>query len=267
MSAKSSDKKSQKDLPCALIPARFDSKRLPGKPLLSLGSMSLIERTYRNALSMKLFGDIFVLTDDERIYKHVQNFGGQVLMTPANCSSGTHRSAIALQQNENLITSSLIVNLQGDEPFVPKAAVSALLQIMQRYPAANIATCAAPLAEGDFLKNSVVKCVFNLAGDALYFSRAGIPARKDNAPSKSVKRMFRYRHIGIYAYRRQFLPIYAQLADTPLQILEDLEQLKALEHGFGIKVACCESECPLGVDTATELELARQLATQRDQAL
>lgn len=265
MPAKPPVKEISKTPTCALIPARFASKRLPGKPLVPLGSMSLVERTYRNAMSMKLFDEVFVLTDDERVQKHVQNFDGKVLMTPSSCSSGTHRCAQALQQYEQLIKSPLIVNLQGDEPFIPKAAVSALLKMMQRYPMANIATCATPLKEEDFAKNSVVKCVFNLAGDALYFSRAGIPARKADAPSKVVKRMFRYRHIGIYAYRRQFLPIYSQLADTPLQILEDLEQLKVLEHGFGIKVACCEADCPLGVDTESELELARQWIDQRDQ--
>ncbi len=244
--------------PCALIPARFGSKRLPGKPLLSLGAQSLIERTYRNAQSMDLFSDIIVLTDDKRIQKHVLGFGGKVLMTPTNCTSGTQRIAQALEQHADAIEGSIIINLQGDEPFVPKAVVVALLQIMQRYPAASMATCAVPVSAGDFAKNSVVKCVFNQSGDALYFSRASIPARKLDSPSKGVKRLFRYRHIGIYAYRRSFLPIYAKLAETPLQLVEDLEQLKILEHGYSMKVACCEIECPLGIDTEEDLELARE---------
>lgn len=243
--------------PCALIPARFGSRRLPGKPLLSLGSKSLIEQTYRNAQSMNLFSDIIVLTDDKRIQKHVQGFGGKVLMTATSCTSGTDRIAQALEQSGTAIKGQLLVNLQGDEPFLPKAVVEALLHLMVRYPAATMGTCAVPVSAVDFAKNSVVKCVFNQAGDALYFSRAGIPARKLDSPSKGVKRLFRYRHVGIYAYRRSFLPIYAKLVETPLQILEDLEQLKILEHGYGMKIACCEIECPLGVDTEEDLELAR----------
>lgn len=246
-------------LPCAMIPARFASKRLPGKPLLTIGSMSLIERAYRNALAMELFGEIFVLTDDKRIQKHVQSFGGNVLMTNANCNNGSQRIAQALSMHEALVAAPIIVNLQGDEPFVPKEAVAATLQMLQRFPQANISTCAVPLKEGDFELNSVVKCVFTLAGDALYFSRASIPARRSDAPTKGVKRLFRYRHLGIYAYRRPFLQIYSQLADTPLQLLEDLEQLKILEHGFGIKVATCDLDCPLGVDTEADLIRVREL--------
>lgn len=244
--------------PCAMIPARFASKRLPGKPLLNIGSMSLIERAYRNAVAMDLFGEIFILTDDKRIQKHVQGFGGRVLMTSATCANGTHRIAQALQEHEALVRAPIIVNLQGDEPFMPKEAVAATLQMLQRYPQANIATCAVPVKEGDFDLNSVVKCVFTLSGDALYFSRASIPGKRSDAPTKGVKRLFRYRHLGIYAYRRAFLPIYAQLADTPLQLLEDLEQLKILEHGFHIKIASCDLDCPLGVDTEADLQRVRE---------
>lgn len=229
--------------------------------------MSLIERAYRNAVAMNLFGEIFILTDDKRIQKHVQGFGGQVLMTSPTCSNGTHRIAQALHEHDPLVRAQVIVNLQGDEPFMPKEAVAATLRMLERYPQANIATCAVPMKEGDFEINSVIKCVFTLSGDALYFSRAGIPGKRSDAPSKGVKRLFRFRHLGIYAYRRAFLPIYAQLADTPLQLLEDLEQLKILEHGFGIKVASCDLDCPLGVDTEADLQRARKDAAINESAM
>lgn len=237
-----------------VIPARWASTRFPGKPLAMIAGRSLVERVWRRAAASRRAAGSWVATDDERIADHVRAFGGQVVMPPGEFATGTDRIAAAI----DLISAQLgaepaqIVNIQGDEPLIDIGRVDEIIDALQQGDA-DIATLASPIGDaGTFSNRDVVKVVCDLRGYALYFSRAPIPWE-----GTTIAR----RHIGVYGYQTAALRRFATLPRSPLETAESLEQLRALQNGFRIRVL--DATAPhLGVDrpedvTRVERELAR----------
>lgn len=232
----------------AVIPARFGSKRFPGKPLSLIQGKTLIQRTYENALLCPILDRIVIATDDERIFDHAKSFGAEVLMTDPNCPNGTERIAEVLAKTEH--DADIIVNVQGDEPCVTPEVIIALVQALVDNPEIPMSTVITRIKKReDSLNPSVVKCVIDQKGRALYFSRQLIPGNKEIQYTESTPY---YSHIGLYAYRKEFLFQYLKLSPTPLQLAEDLEQLKVLEHGYLIQTATVD-HVNLGVDTPEDI--------------
>ena len=237
----------QRSRTIGMIPARYQSSRFPGKPLAVMAGKTLIQHTYENAKQSGCFDELIVATDDERIFKHVEEFGGRVVMTSVEHLNGTDRLTEALILCPDVQDASLVVNIQGDEPCVEAGIFKKLIELLQTDSEAVMATVVTPVSELVEMQDpSIVKCVFDLHGNALYFSRAEIPGVFAGT-AKTV-----YRHIGIYAFRPDFLLRYGQLPATPLQLSESLEQLKVLEHGYRIKIAVVSGESP-GVNTPEDI--------------
>lgn len=221
-----------------IIPARYASTRFPGKPLASILGKTLLHRTYDNALKAKSLEEVIIATDDIRIFEHAQQFGAKAVMTSQECPTGTDRIQEVLEKEKNLF-SDIIVNIQGDEPCIDPLTIDKIVDCLANDLSAVIATPIAKILNPEDASNpSIVKCVKSAQDNALYFSRALIPAGRTGEFRFDINY---YRHIGIYAYRREFLPKYRELNATPLQLAEDLEQLKVLEYGYKIKVAVVES--------------------------
>lgn len=240
-----------------IIPARFASTRLPGKPLINISGKSLIQRTYENALRFKALNEIIVATDNLDIFNHVKSFGAKVVMTSPNCSNGTERLAEVIENNPYLLSADYIFNIQGDEPFLDSKTVDSVLFALQSDKEVQVGTAAVKVSSKEQALNpSIVKCVIDKRNRALYFSRSLIPFDRDN--TFNTEKNFFLRHLGIYCYTPEFLINYKSLSPTPLQELENLEQLKILEHGYPIKVAILKEEIEsIGVDTfedVTKLE-------------
>lgn len=244
-----------------LIPARYASTRFPGKLLAPILGKSLIQHTYENAKRYKDFKEIIVLTDDEKILDHVKTFGGQALMTSSSCLTGTDRIVEALMKYPHLQENDFIVNVQGDEPVLDVKIIREALELLTEDKEASCATAVVPLRNYEEATNpSCVKCVMDLKGNALYFSRSLIPYSKEGSYDNSFTTY--YRHLGFYCFRTDFLLQYKDLCPTPLQLSEDLEQLKILEHGFRMKVAVV-SELSAGahVDHPEDIERIERLLT------
>jgi len=234
-----------------IIPARYGSSRFPGKPLANISGKSLIQRTYENAQRCRSLQDLIVATDDERIFKKVLEFGGKVVMTSPTCPTGTERLAEAVKQNSDYDDVELIINIQGDEPLIDPTTLEQVIHALQESPEADMSTAVVKITSKEEAEDhSTVKCIINLKGEALYFSRTLIPNGHQGQWQPNVTY---YKHLGSYAYRRHFLIHYAELAPTPLQIAENLEQLKVLEHGSIIKVAIVE-DASIGVDTLADIQ-------------
>ena len=232
-----------------IIPARYASTRLPGKPLLDLAGKPMIQRVVEQVAKAARPSRIIVATDDSRIFAAVRSFGGEACMTSAAHRTGTDRLA---EVARSLPEADLILNVQGDEPLIPPESLDALAAAFGGRPELQMATLMTPMAEEDYGNPAAVKVVASLDGHALYFSRSLIPYPRQIAPESRP-----FKHIGVYAYRRDFLLSYAALPQTPLEKTESLEQLRALEHGYRIRVI----ETPfqsIGVDTPEDLERARQ---------
>lgn len=233
-----------------VIPARWASTRFPGKPLAPIAGVSLIRRVYERAALSRRAGDVYVATDDERIADHVTRFGGRVLKPDGDFQTGTDRIAAAVRLLE--ARPDQVINVQGDEPLIDMGSVDAVIDVLQS-TAVDIGTLACPLeTDGEYTSRDVVKVVTDLEGNALYFSRAPIPFG-----SRSDAR----RHIGLYGYQTGALFRFASLAPAPLERAESLEQLRALQNGFKIRVL--HTDRPhLGVDrpedvARIEAELAK----------
>ena len=221
---------------CVVIPARYASSRFPGKPLTLIAGLSLLERTYRQVGLCPHVDACIIATDDPRIAAHAKAFGADVVMTSPSCPSGTDRIAEAVASRPDLQAASLIVNVQGDEPCVDPQTISKVIFTLNDSPDAAMSTAVAPIrSEEELLNLSIVKCVKTISGRALYFSRHAIPGSKGGSRLDGPFPYFR--HIGIYAYKPGFVVRYAALPPTPLQQAEDLEMLRAMEHGFFIAVA------------------------------
>lgn len=232
----------------AVIPARYGSTRFPGKPLSLIHGKSLIQHTYENALRCPLLDQVIIATDDNRIFDHAQGFGADVIMTDPSHSNGTERIAEVISKLPS--PPDIVVNIQGDEPCVAPTLIEALVKVLIDTPEAPMSTVITPLTSlADAHNPSVVKCVIDTKGRALYFSRHLVPGTKGGKmdPDHAY-----YSHIGLYAYRTPFLFQYLELPSTPLQLAEDLEQLKVLEHGLSIQTAIVE-HISMGVDTPEDI--------------
>jgi len=229
-----------------IIPARYGSTRFPGKPLALILGKTLIERTYIQAKKCSLLDAVVIATDDQRIFDCAKGFGADVVMTSPSCLNGTERLWDAVKNNSELLSADIYVNIQGDEPTVEPETIAALVRALKENPNECMATLVTRLTDPEKIASpSICKCVFNTAGHALYFSRSPIPFQMT---SSNV-----YKHIGLYAYRSDFLKTYVTLQNTPLQIAEDLEQLKVLEHGYKIIVSEVGSDA-LDVNTQEDIQ-------------
>lgn len=248
----------------AIIPARYQSTRLPGKPLAAIAGEPMIRWVYERARNARLVDEVWVATDDERIHKTVERFGGNSRMTSAKHQSGTDRVAeLAKTMNWDLV-----VNVQGDEPLLDATMIDALVDCMRKNSAVRMATLRQEITSRDDLLNpDIVKVVCDKDGCALYFSRAPLPywreawQRIDGIRDISLSSGI-FKHVGLYAYTREFLLLFSELEQTPLEKIEQLEQLRALENGFKIKVIPCTSDS-IGVDSPQDLEKVRRIVTAR----
>lgn len=214
-----------------IIPARLNSTRLPGKMLLDMLGKPLIVRTYEQAKKASMLDDVVVATDSKEIREAVESFGGKVLMTSSRPKTGSDRVAEAASKYKEFIP-GIVLNIQGDEPLMPPAAINLTAELLIGEKRAVMSTVASPFKKGkDLAEPGLVKVVLDKAGYALYFSRSVIPYPRVPVPAG------RYlNHIGIYGYTRAFLSTYVRLRQTPLELAESLEQLRALENGYEIKV-------------------------------
>lgn len=246
-----------------VIPARFGSARLPGKALLPIGGKPMIQWVHERARTSRA-ADVLIATDDVRIAEAARAFGAHVAMTAETHQSGTDRIA-EVARTERWSDTDIVVNVQGDEPLMPPRLIDQVAGLLEAHLDAGMATLAAPLARlEDLLDPNVVKVVSDASGRALYFSRAPIPWNRDAATAGLASQSSfagARRHIGIYAYRVSALLRLASLAPTPLEQLEKLEQLRALENGIGIRVA--DAAEPPGPDVNTAEDLDRVAARLR----
>ncbi|MCX7167985.1 MAG: 3-deoxy-manno-octulosonate cytidylyltransferase [Rhodocyclales bacterium] len=244
-----------------VIPARYASTRLPGKPLADIVGQPMIVRVAAAARRAQSDG-VWVATDDERIAAAVRRHGFDAVMTRADHASGTDRIAEVADQL-NWGDADIVVNVQGDEPLLDPALIEAVAEALRRDSDAAMATAAHPIAAAaDFFNPNVVKVVCDERGRALYFSRAPIPWDRDSFASKPgvlPADLPAQRHIGVYAYRVKFLRRFGQLAASPLERCESLEQLRALWHGYPIQVVSIDHPPAPGVDTLEDLERVRRL--------
>lgn len=232
-----------------VIPARYASTRLPGKPLSLIAGKPMIQRVYERACQAQLPDEVVVATDNELVKKAVENFGGKVMMTSPDHPSGTDRLAEVVLSYPD---ADVIVNVQGDEPMIPPEVIDRLAEAFADENL-QMATLKTAMREDEYDNPAAVKVVTDLNGYALYFSRSLLPYPRKKPDDFKV-----FKHVGIYAYRRSFLLKYAALTPTPLERAESLEQLRALENGYKIKVL--ESDFQgIGVDTPEDLAAVNEL--------
>jgi 3-deoxy-manno-octulosonate cytidylyltransferase (CMP-KDO synthetase) len=241
-----------------VIPARFAATRLPGKPLLDIGGKPMIVRVAEQAAKSGA-AEVWIATDHQDIANAAQSHGFQVCMTKATHQSGTDRIAEVVEQ-QGWTDETIVVNVQGDEPLIPPDLIRAVASHLQQHPECAIATACHPLNDDTALNNpNIVKTVLDKHGNALYFSRAAIPFPRDASMLGKVTHSAILRHIGIYAYRTEFLRTYGQLTPTTIEQIESLEQLRALYHGYKIGVTITKNAPPSGVDTEQDLHIAQQI--------
>lgn len=234
-----------------IIPARYQSKRFPGKPLALLGGIPLIVRVLETAQKAKLISEAYVATDDDRIASTVEKYGGQVLITSSNPPTGSDRVAEAAS---GLESGEFIINIQGDEPFLSGDIIDKVISALDD-PEIVMSTACSPIkSQSEADDPNVVKVVMDKIGNALFFSRSRIPY--DRSGEAGISRL--YRHIGIYGFKRDFLMTFSSLKRTPLERSEGLEQLRALEHGYDIRAVVVDGEFP-GIDSEEDLFKAEEL--------
>lgn len=246
----------------AIIPARFGSTRLPGKPLLPLNNLPLIIHVARRAQAAELVSRVIVATDDPRIFDAVREHGGEAEMTSPDCASGTDRVAEVAAR----LDADLIVNVQGDEPLIEPQTIDAALRPLLEDSRLPISTTSEPItSSADVFNPNVVKVITDSRGLALYFSRSPVPFIRPpegqtlaELLEQDPSLLSNYRkHSGLYAYRNEFLQTFARLAPSPLERLESLEQLRALENGYPIRVVAVAHRS-VGVDTAQDYEQVKR---------
>lgn len=234
-----------------IIPARYASTRFPGKPLVDIHGKSMIQRVYEQCIKAEL-DRVVVATDDSRIFEHVNNFGGEAIMTSDQHQSGTDRIAEAAKELK-LDSDTVVINIQGDEPFINPADIKLLGACFKREHT-KIATLVKKIKDVETLINpDSPKVVLGVNNQALYFSREVIPHIRSVDKSDWLSKKDFYQHIGIYAFRYSILAKIAQLSSTPLEQLEGLEQLRWLENGYTIHTAEITSEC-IAVDRPEDLK-------------
>lgn len=236
-----------------IIPARYGSSRLEGKPLLEVAGKPVIQWVYEKAQQSKLADIIIVATDDERIFNSVKNFGGTAEMTSVNHKCGSDRIMEVVSRHPEI---SYICNLQGDEPLIEPDSIDAVIRNVQEDNNADISTLIREINAEEANNPNLVKCVVDINGFALYFSRSKIPYERNTASTPF------YGHLGIYGYKRNALESMTSLQQTPLEKTESLEQLRALENGMRIKTSVVNF-VPVGIDTKDDLEKFRQIVESK----
>ena len=240
----------------AIIPARYDSKRFKGKPLALIAGKPMIQHVYQRSKECPDLEQVYVATDDDRIYECVCGFGGKVIMTDKNHLSGTDRIAEAAEKI-TLAPQDIVVNIQGDQPSFPPSILSDLMRPLVEDPMIPMSTLIHKIEDEQELRNpNHVKVTFDRKGYALYFSRLPIPFTRDQT-SKPIH----FKHLGLYAYRKEFLMTFTNLPYGVWERVEQLEQLRALEHGFKIKVVETEYDS-IEVDTPGDVAIVEEKLSQ-----
>lgn len=242
----------------AIIPARYESTRFPGKPLALISGKSLIERTYSNAKKCGMLDRVVIATDDARIAEAAEGFGAEVCMTKKEHDSGTDRIAEAAEKL-NLAPGAIVVNIQGDEPLIEPETVEKLVAPMAEDASLQMSTLSYRIRNPEETQSpNIVKVVSDREGFAMYFSRSVIPFSEGN------EGVF-YKHIGLYAYRKSFLLRFSRMAPSELEKRERLEQLRAMENGFKIKVIESDSD-PVEVDVPEDIQkVITQMRKKKEQ--
>lgn len=252
-----------------IIPARYASSRLPGKPLLDIAGKPMLQRVYERA-QQSAAERVIIATDDQRIVDVAQRFGAEVVMTSATHESGTDRLQEVVSRLD-FADDAIVVNVQGDEPLIPPEVINQVAENLAADSSAGIATLVEPITDVDTVFNpNAVKVSIDNRGRALYFSRAPMPWSRDtfSTDKKSLPAGINYyRHIGIYAYRVSQLNQFVSWPVGRLEQTEKLEQLRAMENGIGILAQQAVTEIPAGVDTQQDLDAVRQLLTAKGEAL
>ncbi|OAL79004.1 3-deoxy-manno-octulosonate cytidylyltransferase [Acinetobacter sp. SFB] len=243
-----------------VIPARFASSRLPGKPLLAIHGRPMILRVVDQAKKVAGFDDLCVATDDERIAEVCRAEGVDVVITSADHPSGTDRLS-EVARIKGWASEDIIVNVQGDEPLLPAQLVQQVAQLLESQPESSMSTLCEPIHSLDeFHRDSIVKVVMSKYNQALYFSRATIPYDRDGVKQDAQQLHSQgYRHLGLYAYRVNLLQEYVSWEMGVLEKLESLEQLRVLENGHRIAIAVAEANLPPGVDTQADLDRLNEM--------
>ena len=241
-----------------VIPARYQSSRLEGKPLLDIGGIPMIIHVVKQSLKSKA-NDVVVATDDQKIFDIVEKFGYKAIMTNINHKSGTDR----IVEVVNLMGWSdheIVVNVQGDEPLINPSLINQVAEYLDHHKDVFVSTACHSISDyNDFINPNNVKVVLDKNSQALYFSRAPIPFPRDEFAQKMIGKEGFYKHIGIYAYRAKFLKSYKDIAQTELEDIEKLEQLRILYAGYKIGVVASVDSPMIGVDTPEDLEKVRKL--------
>lgn len=241
-----------------IIPARYASTRFPGKPLAILGDRTVIQRVYEQASSV--LEEAYVATDDERIFNAVEAFGGRAIMTRADHKSGTDRIEEAAEKIGT--NADVIINIQGDEPFIQQSQIKTLMQLFE-LPETQIGTLGKRFDKMDAVTNpNSPKIVCDRKGFALYFSRSVIPFVRGQEQAAWLDHYPYLKHLGLYAYRREVLREVTQLPQSPLELAESLEQLRWLENGYRIRVGLTDVET-VGIDTPEDLRRAEEFLKNR----
>jgi 3-deoxy-manno-octulosonate cytidylyltransferase (CMP-KDO synthetase) len=237
----------------AVIPARYDSTRLPGKPLVPLAGKPMIERVWERVRRAQSLSGVIVATDDERIRNVVESFGGEATMTRSDHRSGTERVGEVAAARAD---AEIVVNVQGDEPLIEPAAIDAAVEAIREDDEVRVSTLAVPIGKpGDIMDANIVKVVLDFDDNALYFSRAPIPWVRDR---KSPVHARHLKHLGLYAFRREALMDFATFPQGDLERVEQLEQLRWLENGYRIRVVETEHDS-VSVDVPEDVARVEQL--------
>lgn len=238
-----------------IIPARFASTRLMGKPLAEIGGKPMIQHTWLSAKKAKLLDKVVIAVDDDKVFQVAKGFGAEVYMTPKDVASGSDRIAIVATK---IPDASIIVNIQGDEPFIKGKMIDEAIEPLLFDKKVSLSTLAKRITTVDEMKSpSVVKVVFDYNNYAMYFSRSPIPFARDARTNlERIENAEMYKHVGLYVYRKEALLKFTSLKPTDLEQTEKLEQLRFLEHAFKMKIVVTEFDS-LSVDTPKDLELAR----------
>lgn len=232
-----------------IIPARYGSTRLPGKPLAMIGDKPMIQRVYEQVSKATEIEQVIVATDDQRVYDAVVAFGGQAMMTRPDHLTGTDRLAEVAATHTEV---DVIINVQGDEPLIDANVIDALAREFKEDSSLQMGTVGCPLLEEEYNEPSAVKVIVNRLGNAMYFSRSLIPYPRNAFVQPPLK------HVGMYGYQRQFLLNYAKMEPTPAELTESLEQLRALENGYTIRVITTDQRF-VGVDTPEDLDRVNEI--------
>ncbi len=242
----------------AIIPARYESSRFPGKPLIDIQGKSMVQRVYEQTCKASLVSDVIVATDDQRIYDHVNQFGGKVMMTAKHHQSGTSRCGEVIAEHSDY---DVVINVQGDEPLVQPSQIDSVIALFSD-KTVKIATLIKAIEKQSELFNANrIKVVVNKKNEALYFSRQPIPHQANLKSSEWIKNATFWKHIGIYAWARQTLIDLLNLEATELEVQESLEQLRWLYHGFSIQTIETKIETP-NIDTPEDLQKVLDVLNQ-----